>query len=49
MDTKSSIQSPNNILQFFFRALENFINESDEIDTLNNESNKIVNDFPKFC
>mmetsp|Transcript_31002 Transcript_31002/g.29613 ORF Transcript_31002/g.29613 Transcript_31002/m.29613 type:complete len:166 (+) Transcript_31002:81-578(+) len=48
MDTRGSqsIQTPNNIIQFFFKALENFINETDESDTPPNNS---ADDFPKFC
>lgn len=43
-----SIQSPNNFIQFFFKALENFINESDE-NEVNTEVNSTAGDFPKFC
>lgn len=37
-----SIQSPDNMIQFFFHALEIFINKSDEDDV-------VSSDFPKFC
>ena len=37
-----SIQSPDNMIQFFFHALEIFINKSDEDEVISSE-------FPKFC
>ena len=38
----NTMSSPDNIIQFFFHALEIFINKSDEDDVVTSE-------FPKFC